>query len=151
MERSFPPGLNINSKSISSAEIVVTRAIPDGVFAAGNPCRLFREMTEYNLYSLHLMASAFATENVSRFLGAFCFASSWLFATDDKGANLIAAHNLLFRRNNRFFLIFGHCQAPVRSVRVNFAIEHQDSLIELRRQARLDRWRCLPRRCGKVR
>jgi hypothetical protein len=77
------------------------------------------EITDLKLYSLHLMGSAFTAENVTRFLGAFCFTSLWFFATADVGANLIAANNLLFRPSDGFFLIFGHCQAPLSSVRVN--------------------------------
>ena len=76
------------------------------------------------------MGSAFATENVSRCLGAFCFTALWLFAAADVGANLIAADNLLFRHADRVFLIFGHCQAPLSSVRVNLEIEIQGSLLE---------------------
>jgi hypothetical protein len=56
------------------------------------------------------MGSAFATENVSQFLGAFSFTPLWLFATADVGANLIAADNLLFGRSDRFFLVFRHFQ-----------------------------------------
>ncbi len=40
------PGLKIGSKSVIGAGSVVTRDIPDGVFAAGNPCRVIRELTE---------------------------------------------------------------------------------------------------------
>jgi hypothetical protein len=58
------------------------------------------------------MGSAFATENVSRFSGAFTFTCSWLFATAKVGANLIAADDLLFGRSDRFFLIFRHFQFP---------------------------------------
>jgi maltose O-acetyltransferase len=39
------PGVNIGSKSVIGAGSVVTRDIPDGVFAAGNPCRVIREIT----------------------------------------------------------------------------------------------------------
>jgi hypothetical protein len=69
--------------------------------------------------SLHLMSSAFATENVSRFLGALSFTLSWLFATADVGASLIAADDLLLGRSVRFFLIFRHFQVSLGSVRVN--------------------------------
>ena len=40
------PGVTIGSKSVIGAGSVVTRNIPDGVFAAGNPCRVIREITE---------------------------------------------------------------------------------------------------------
>jgi maltose O-acetyltransferase len=40
------PGVRIGSKSVIGAGSVVTRDIPDGVFAAGNPCRVIREITE---------------------------------------------------------------------------------------------------------
>jgi maltose O-acetyltransferase len=40
------PGVRVGSKSIIGAGSVVTRDIPDGVFAAGNPCRVVREITE---------------------------------------------------------------------------------------------------------
>src|SRR3984957_8133074 len=40
------PGVKIGSKSVIGAGSVVTRNIPDAVFAAGNPCRVIREITE---------------------------------------------------------------------------------------------------------
>jgi maltose O-acetyltransferase len=40
------PGVRIGSKSVIGAGSVVTRDIPEGVFAAGNPCRVIREITE---------------------------------------------------------------------------------------------------------
>jgi maltose O-acetyltransferase len=40
------PGVRIGSRTIIGAGSVVTRDIPDGVFAAGNPCRVIREITE---------------------------------------------------------------------------------------------------------
>ena len=40
------PGVKIGSKAVIGAGSVVTRNIPDGVFAAGNPCRVIREITE---------------------------------------------------------------------------------------------------------
>ena len=40
------PGVKIGSKTVIGAGSVVTRDIPDGVFAAGNPCRVIREITE---------------------------------------------------------------------------------------------------------
>src|SRR5579872_2864590 len=40
------PGVRIGSKTVIGAGSVVTRDIPDGVFAAGNPCRVIREIAE---------------------------------------------------------------------------------------------------------
>ena len=40
------PGVKIGSKTVIGAGSVVTRDIPDAVFAAGNPCRVIREITE---------------------------------------------------------------------------------------------------------
>ena len=40
------PGVKIGSKSVIGAGSVVTRDIPDRVFAAGNPCRVVKEITE---------------------------------------------------------------------------------------------------------
>src|SRR5580704_4822796 len=40
------PGVKIGSKTVIGAGSVVTRDIPDGVFAAGNPCRVIRDITE---------------------------------------------------------------------------------------------------------
>jgi maltose O-acetyltransferase len=40
------PGVTIGSKTVIGAGSVVTRNIPDGVFAAGNPCRVIREITK---------------------------------------------------------------------------------------------------------
>jgi maltose O-acetyltransferase len=40
------PGVTIGSKTVIGAGSVVTRSIPDGVFAAGNPCRVVREIRE---------------------------------------------------------------------------------------------------------
>jgi maltose O-acetyltransferase len=40
------PGVTIGSRSVIGAGSVVTRDIPAGVFAAGNPCRVIREITE---------------------------------------------------------------------------------------------------------
>jgi maltose O-acetyltransferase len=40
------PGVKIGSKTVIGAGSVVTREIPAGVFAAGNPCRVIREITE---------------------------------------------------------------------------------------------------------
>ena len=38
------PGVTIGSQSIIGAGSVVTKDIPEGVFAAGNPCRVIREL-----------------------------------------------------------------------------------------------------------
>ena len=38
------PGLNIGSRSVIGAGSVLTKDIPEGVFAAGNPCRVLREI-----------------------------------------------------------------------------------------------------------
>jgi maltose O-acetyltransferase len=40
------PGVKIGSKAVIGAVSVVTRDIPERVFAAGNPCRVIREITE---------------------------------------------------------------------------------------------------------
>ena len=40
------PGVRIGSRAVIGAGSVVTRDIPDEVFAAGNPCRVIREITE---------------------------------------------------------------------------------------------------------
>ena len=40
------PGVRIGSRSVIGAGSVVTRDIPDGVFAAGNPCRVIRELAD---------------------------------------------------------------------------------------------------------
>ena len=40
------PGVSIGSRAVIGAGSVVTRDIPEGVFAAGNPCRVIREITE---------------------------------------------------------------------------------------------------------
>lgn len=40
------PGVRVGSRSVIGAGSVVTRDIPEGVFAAGNPCRVIREITE---------------------------------------------------------------------------------------------------------
>ncbi len=40
------PGVRIGSRSVIGAGSVVTRDVPEGVFAAGNPCRVVREITE---------------------------------------------------------------------------------------------------------
>lgn len=40
------PGVTIGSKAVIGAGSVVTRDVPSSVFAAGNPCRVMREITE---------------------------------------------------------------------------------------------------------
>jgi maltose O-acetyltransferase len=40
------PGVTIGSRAVIGAGSVVTRDIPDGVFAAGNPCRVIREIAD---------------------------------------------------------------------------------------------------------
>ncbi len=40
------PGVKIGSKSVIGAGSVVTRDVPSGVVAAGNPCRVLREVTD---------------------------------------------------------------------------------------------------------
>ena len=39
------PGVTIGSRSVIGAGSVVTRDVPDDVFAAGNPCRVIRKLT----------------------------------------------------------------------------------------------------------
>ena len=40
------PGVRIGSRTVIGAGSVVTRDVPDGVFAAGNPCRVIRDIGE---------------------------------------------------------------------------------------------------------
>jgi maltose O-acetyltransferase len=40
------PGVTIGSRAVIGAGSIVTRDVPDGVFAAGNPCRVIRDITE---------------------------------------------------------------------------------------------------------
>ena len=40
------PGVHIGARTVIGAGSVVTRDIPEGVFAAGNPCRVIRDITE---------------------------------------------------------------------------------------------------------
>ena len=40
------PGVRIGSRSVIGAGSVVTRDVAEGVFAAGNPCRVIREITD---------------------------------------------------------------------------------------------------------
>jgi maltose O-acetyltransferase len=39
-------GVSIGSRAVIGAGSVVTRDVPEGVFAAGNPCRIIRTITE---------------------------------------------------------------------------------------------------------
>ena len=39
-------GVRIGSRAVIGAGSVVTRDVPEGVLAAGNPCRVIREITE---------------------------------------------------------------------------------------------------------
>jgi maltose O-acetyltransferase len=40
------PGVHIGSRTVIGAGSVVTRDIPEGVFAAGNPCHVVREISD---------------------------------------------------------------------------------------------------------
>jgi maltose O-acetyltransferase len=40
------PGVRIGDRAVIGAGSVVTRDIPEGVFAAGNPCRIIRQLVE---------------------------------------------------------------------------------------------------------
>ena len=40
------PGVRIGSRAVIGAGSVVTRDVPEGMFAVGNPCRVVREITE---------------------------------------------------------------------------------------------------------
>jgi maltose O-acetyltransferase len=40
------PGVRVGSRAVIGAGSVVTRDIPEGVFAAGNPCRVIRQITD---------------------------------------------------------------------------------------------------------
>lgn len=40
------PGVKIGSNVVIGSGSIVTRDIPDNVFAAGNPCRVIKEITD---------------------------------------------------------------------------------------------------------
>ena len=40
------PGVEIGDGCVIGAGSVVTKSIPSGTFAAGNPCRVIREITD---------------------------------------------------------------------------------------------------------
>jgi maltose O-acetyltransferase len=40
------PGVRIGARAVIGAGSVVTRDVPEAVFAAGNPCRVIRDITE---------------------------------------------------------------------------------------------------------
>ena len=42
------PGVHIGMNTVIGAGSVVTKDIPDGVVAAGNPCRVLREVSEHD-------------------------------------------------------------------------------------------------------
>ena len=42
------PGVRIGSRTVIGAGSIVTRDIPDDVFAAGNPCRVIRDISQEN-------------------------------------------------------------------------------------------------------
>ena len=42
------PGVRIGSRTVIGAGSIVTRDIPDDVFAAGNPCRVVRDISQEN-------------------------------------------------------------------------------------------------------
>lgn len=46
------PGVTIGSRTVIGAGSVVTRDVPDGVLAAGNPCRVIRTISEDERQSL---------------------------------------------------------------------------------------------------
>ncbi|HEX2210378.1 MAG TPA: sugar O-acetyltransferase [Longimicrobium sp.] len=50
------PGVTIGHRSVIGAGSVVTRDVPDGVFAAGNPCRVVRLLEPYGRHEHPLSA-----------------------------------------------------------------------------------------------
>lgn len=40
------PGINIGNNVVIASGSVVTRDVPDNMLAAGNPCRVIREITD---------------------------------------------------------------------------------------------------------
>jgi len=42
------PGVRIGSRTVIGAGSIVTRDLPDDVFAAGNPCRVIRDISQEN-------------------------------------------------------------------------------------------------------
>ena len=42
------PGVHIGKNAVIGAGSIVTRDIPDGVVAVGNPCRVLREVGEHD-------------------------------------------------------------------------------------------------------
>lgn len=48
------PGVAIGDNTVIGAGSVVTRDIPSGVVAVGNPCRVLREITEEDKYMYKL-------------------------------------------------------------------------------------------------
>jgi maltose O-acetyltransferase len=42
------PGVRIGSRTVIGAGSIVTRDVPDDVFAAGNPCRVVRDISQEN-------------------------------------------------------------------------------------------------------
>ena len=40
------PGVNIGDNTVIAAGSIVTKDVPSGVLAAGNPCKVIREITE---------------------------------------------------------------------------------------------------------
>ena len=48
------PGVTIGSNVVIGTGSVVTKDIPDGVTAFGNPCRVHRKLTEEELEGAHV-------------------------------------------------------------------------------------------------
>lgn len=46
------PGVHIGNRCVIGAGSVVTRDVPDGVLAVGNPCRVVREITDSDLMDM---------------------------------------------------------------------------------------------------